>query len=268
MNFKILIILNGTVGEGVCMTASERKLVAEVWVKASNKTGQTIMVQIGGTCLKHVKELAKHAETIGASAILCLAELFHRPQNVDQLVSYLQEVGKSAPNTPLLYYHYPSITGINLDMHEFLQEGAKKIPTLAGIKFTHTNLEEGAHCLNVQNGDFGVFLGNDQIMAAAFLLGFDSLIATTLNIMPEKIIKIQKCVKEGNNSEALRTQQELVKIILTITKYGGWVPTMKVAMHLMTGFDFGEPRKPQTALTEQQINDLRKDLEALNLIKK
>lgn len=49
---------------------------------------------------------------------------------------------------------------------------------------------------------------------------------------------------------------------------GAWVPSMKVAMHLMTGFDFGEPRKPQTALTEQQVEDLKKDLAALNLLKK
>lgn len=39
-------------------------------------------------------------------------------------------------------------------------------------------------------------------------------------MLPEKIIKIQKDVKEGQNSEALKTQQELVKVILAITKYG------------------------------------------------
>ena len=49
--------VNGTTGEGICMDLNERKAVAEAWVKAAKKTNQTIMIQVGGCCLKEVKEL-------------------------------------------------------------------------------------------------------------------------------------------------------------------------------------------------------------------
>lgn len=87
--------------------------VAEAWAKAAQQTGQTVMVQVGGTSLKEVRALAGHAEGIGASAILCLADLFHRPRTCDQLIDYLNLVSRAAPKTPLLYYHLPDFTGIN-----------------------------------------------------------------------------------------------------------------------------------------------------------
>lgn len=50
-------VVNGTTGEGTCMDLNERKAVAEAWATAAKKTNQTIMIQVGGGCLKEVKEL-------------------------------------------------------------------------------------------------------------------------------------------------------------------------------------------------------------------
>lgn len=39
------------------MTVNERKAVAEAWITARKETNQTVMVQVGGACLKDVQEL-------------------------------------------------------------------------------------------------------------------------------------------------------------------------------------------------------------------
>jgi dihydrodipicolinate synthase/N-acetylneuraminate lyase len=49
-----LIIVNGTTGEGISMTVDERKAVLEEWIKISQVTGQVVMSQVGGGCLKDV----------------------------------------------------------------------------------------------------------------------------------------------------------------------------------------------------------------------
>lgn len=262
------ILVNGTTGEGICMDLNERKAVAEAWVKAAKKTNQTIMIQVGGCCLKEVKELARHAESLGVSSLLCLPELYLKPNTVDELVSYLYSVSTAAPNTPLCYYHIPSFTKVDLNMEEFLKVGGAKIPTLAGVKLTYNNLEEGSRCLEVENGEYALFLGNDQLLAAAYFIGFDSSIATTLNMFADLVINIQKKADSGENAEALALQKKLTKAVLAITKYGSWVPAMKVAMNLVAGFDFGEPREPQVALTEEQLQSMKKDLDDLGLLKK
>lgn len=53
-------------------------------------------------------------------------------------------------------------------MAEFLKAAITSVPTLAGIKFTHNNLEEGSRCLRINDGKFSVFLGNDYVMYYLF----------------------------------------------------------------------------------------------------
>ncbi|XP_054278367.1 N-acetylneuraminate lyase-like [Macrosteles quadrilineatus] len=261
------VLVNGTVGEGVCMSVAERKIVLEAWLEAAKKTSLHVMVQIGGPSLRDVQELAKHAEDNGVSSILCLCDLFHRPSNVHELTHYLTLVSLAAPKTPLLYYHIPSFTGVNLDMEDFLKAGSLKIPTLAGIKFTHNNLEEGSRCLRLNNGRFTVLLGNDQLIAAGFFEGFNSLIATTLNMFATLISEIHQTVNETTHVNLARSKQfRLTTIINTIIRYGKWVPAMKEAMYIITGLDFGEAREPQGRMTPEQIIQLRSDLSSLDLV--
>ncbi|KAJ9592021.1 hypothetical protein L9F63_001460 [Diploptera punctata] len=152
------ILVNGTSGEGPSLTLAERKATTKAWVDAVKQTKQHLMVQVGGTCLKDVEELATHAENIGSDSLLCLPELFNKPATVEDLVRYLKIVGKAAPNTPLLYYHNPSYTGVRINMPQFLEAAASNIPTFAGIKFTDTNIDEGTQCLLVQK-ETCIFLG-------------------------------------------------------------------------------------------------------------
>lgn len=59
-----------------------------------------------------------------------------------------------------------------------------------------------------------------QLLAAAYLIGFDSSIATTLNMFADLVINIQKKANNGENAEALALQKKLTKAVLAITKYG------------------------------------------------
>lgn len=54
---KSLFAVNGTNGEGMTMSVTERKLVAEAWIKAVEETKQHLMVQVGGAPLPDVIEL-------------------------------------------------------------------------------------------------------------------------------------------------------------------------------------------------------------------
>jgi hypothetical protein len=48
-------------------------------------------------------------------------------------------------------------------MPQFLATAARDIPTFAGIKYTHNNLEEATQCLGVKNGTLCFFLGCDHV---------------------------------------------------------------------------------------------------------
>lgn len=55
-------------------------------------------------------------------------------------------------------------------MAQFLESvNEEEIPTFVGIKFTSSNLDEGAQAFRVNNNKFAVFLGNDQVFLIVLL---------------------------------------------------------------------------------------------------
>ncbi|KAI4466807.1 dihydrodipicolinate synthase [Holotrichia oblita] len=259
------VLVNGTTGEGMSQTVQERKILAEKWMEVKKVTNQHMMIQVGGAPLPDVLELAKHAESIGADSILCLPELYFKPTNIEQLTYYLKIVGQAAPNTPLLYYHIPMFTNVNIHMGQFLREVDGKIPTFVGIKCTSEELVEGLEAVNAYNRKFAVFLGADTLMLEAYKRGFDSSIATTFNIFPQLGVKIHEYVFSGRADEAKPLQEKLTKAVAGISKYGSWVQTMKEAMVLFTPFDVGPPRDPIIRLSSAQINNMAENVKILKI---
>lgn len=106
------VLVNGTTGEGVCQRIDERKRSFEHWIESSRKYDLKCMVQIGGTAVTYVRDLAEHAEKKCADAVLCLPELFFRPTCEEDLVHYLKDIAEHCPTRPLFYYHFPAFTGV------------------------------------------------------------------------------------------------------------------------------------------------------------
>lgn len=257
------VLVNGTSGEGPSMSTSERKLVAEAWASAVRTTKQHLMIQVGGASLPDVLELAKHAESIKADSILCLPELYFKPSTSEQLKDYLRLVSSAAPNTPLLYYHIPIFTNVNVHMGEFLESLNEEIPTFVGIKFTSPNLQEGARALRANNGRFVVFLGNNELMDAACAIGMNSFIITSLSMFPELTVEAFTAGNAGNLLKARETQQRLTNVLTSIGKYGTFIETMKAAMSLLTNINPGPPRVPQQPLSAEAMASMTKDLQNL-----
>lgn len=70
------------------------------------------MIQVGGTSVAEVHELAAHAERLGVDAVLTLPDLFFKPRTEEDLVHYIKEVALCCPTRPILYYHLPAFTGV------------------------------------------------------------------------------------------------------------------------------------------------------------
>nr|CAI5869694.1 unnamed protein product [Callosobruchus analis] len=257
------VLVHGTSGEGMSMTVSERKAVLEEWVKAVKTTKQHLMLQVGGCPLPDVLELARHAEKVGVDSLLCLPELYFKPATSKELIHYLKIVGEAAPKTPLLYYHIPVWTGVNINMGKFLNEIAGQVPTFQGIKYTSNDLDGGLAALKANKGNYAVFLGADTLMASAFAMGFDSVIATTLNIVPQYAVKIRDAIKSNKVEEARKLQLRLNEICAVITKNGNWVPTMKAAMTSLTEFNVGPARPPQMNLSVEHIEEMNRSLKTI-----
>lgn len=104
-------------------------------------------------------------------------------------------------------------------MPTFLDAAEQSIPNFVGLKFTSNDLDEGAACLKQGRS---VFLGADKILSSAIVLGFDSVIMTTLSICPELAIKIFDHMKSYKLKDAQIVQAQLNRRVNDILKKGNW----------------------------------------------
>lgn len=100
------------------MTTEERKKTLEQWLDSCRKYDLTSMVQIGGTSITDVRNLAEHAEENKVDAILCLPELFFKPNCEEDLVHYLKNIAEHCPTRPLFYYHFPAFSRVNCKLQK------------------------------------------------------------------------------------------------------------------------------------------------------
>lgn len=254
--------VNGTVGEGMSMTVSERKLMAEAWMKC-RKDVTTVIVQCGAGCLKDTCELAKHAESLGVEGIALLPNLFDKPTTTDDLIDYMEEVSKVCSNTPLFYYHIPMKTCVDLSMSEFLTKGVKKIPTLSGLKFTDMDVKgEGKKCLQVANGTLTIFNGFDEVLQEAVSVGFNSAVGGTFSGCPSFPSQLFSLMKNAKETEAKKLQEEHISHTDVLSKQtgGSSVAGLKTATSLLTGIDMGPTRLPVKPYTSTMTQKMKVDL--------
>lgn len=257
------VLVNGTNGEGPLLSVQERKETAEAWVAAAKHTNQHVMVQVGGAPLPDVLELTRHAEKIGVSSILCLPELYFKPKTPQELIDYLKIVSEAAPNIPLLYYHNPKMSGVNLNMEVFLKLAVNQLPTLHGIKFSSNELSEGYDALKAVKDKYVVFFGGgaNTLIQPTLTLGCYAVISTSLNVMPGRLVKIAKAIKENRIDDATAMQEEVSAICKAATKYGSFLTSMKTAMSFVTPINVGLSRAPLKNLTEDQQREMKSEFQ-------
>ncbi|CAK1550421.1 unnamed protein product [Leptosia nina] len=204
------------------------------------------MAQVGGAALPDVIKMAQYAEKRKVDAIMTLPELYFRPRTADHLVSYLEVINNAAPSLPLLYYHFPMMTGVNVNVPELFALAKARVPKFMGIK---ADLGVAAQVADQLNGGRVVYIAN-HMLAPSALMGHDSSIATVNNMFPSLARDIIKLTKLGDVEKAKKLQQKLNSLVDGIASNGDFVPCMKAAMQIVTGIKVGPPRLPQEALND------------------
>lgn len=259
------VFILGTTGESMSVTTSERKHVAEEWMRFATPDFKVI-VHVGSSGLKTSQELAAHAQSIGADAVGCIAPNFFKPATVDDLVDYTAAVAAACPDLPFYYYHIPSMSGVYLSMPEYLEKAGPVIPNLAGIKFTHHDLMEFNQCLMEGNGRFDLLHGFDEILICGLALGVQAAVGSTYNYFLPVYQKLWDAFQAGDLDTARSMQRLSVELVVILKKYRGGIACGKAIMDLM-GIPCGPCRLPIRSLDAVEKERLRAELTAMNFFK-
>lgn len=251
--------VEGTTGEFSSLTVPERLALSERWLAATRGAKLRVVVHVGANALSDAQTLAAHAEKHGASAIATVAPSYMKPKTTAQLAEWCAQIANSAPNTPLYFYDIPHMTGVSLSMPEFLASHAKSIPTLAGLKFTNSDLMAFQQLKNLEAGRFDVVWGFDEYLLAAVVLGAEGAVGSTYNFAAPLYHRILAAVQAKDLAAARAEQFRSVQVIALMQKYG-FFAAAKEAMR-MRGVDLGPVRLPNANLTAEQAAAFRREME-------
>lgn len=254
--------IGGTTGESHSLTLDERRRLAQRWFEVARGTALEIIVHVGSNCLADARELARHAESLGARGVSALAPSYFKPRSVDLLVDCCVEISGAAPETPFYFYDIPSMTGLNLPMADFLARAAERIPTLCGLKFSNPDLLTYQLCLHACDGRFDVPYGSDEWILAALALGGTSAVGSTYNFAAPIYHRLWAAFERGDLTAARLEQFRSARLVQLLSGYG-FMAAAKSLMKML-GVDVGPARLPHANLGPSQVAELRSKLEEMS----
>ncbi len=250
----------GSTGEGMSLTGSERRLVAEAFVHAAAHR-VPVIVQVGHNSVTEAAELAAHAQEIGVDVASATAPSYFKIDSVELLTECMAEIAAAAPELPFYYYHIPALTGAALDMVQFLSQAGDRIANLVGLKYTCPTVHEYQVCRAADDARFDILWGSDEMLLSALVVGAQGAIGSTFNIAAPLYQRIIDAFTAGDLNEASRLQLQSVTMIRTIYRLP-FHPAMKEVLKML-GTNCGRCRLPQPRLSDEQIAELRQNLERI-----
>lgn len=253
--------IGGTTGESSSLTLEERRALSVRWFDVTRGSPLKAIVHVGSNCLADSRVLAAQAQELGAVAVSAVAPSYFKPGNIATLVDSMAEIASAASELPFYYYEIPTMTGITLSPSEFLAQAADRIPNLAGIKFTSSNLIEYQLCRASHDGAFDIPFGFDEMLLGALALGATGAVGSSFNFAAPIYNRLIAAFQRGG-LDAAREQQ--VCSVRTIQKLAarGYMGAAKAVMKML-GVDVGPARLPCASLDAEQTKALRTELEQM-----
>lgn len=253
--------IGGSTGECHSLSLDERRALAQRWGEVARGTALRVVVHVGSNCLADARSLAAQAQQLGAAAISALAPSYFKPRSLDALIACCADIASAAPETPFYFYDIPALTGVQFSMPDFLAQAPTRIPTLAGLKFTNTDLAAYQFCLRADGGAWDVPWGVDEFFLGALALGAKGAVGSGFNFAAPIYQRMIAAFGRGDLAGAREEQFRGARLVQLLAGYG-YLGAAKATM-AMLGVDVGPARLPNLSLTPAQTESLRADLKQL-----
>jgi 4-hydroxy-tetrahydrodipicolinate synthase len=222
----------GSTGEATHLSSDERRRFAGEVVRIVG--GRVpVVVGVGTSGTRETVELARHAEAVGADAVLVVSPSYWKVGE-EALFRHFATVAGSV-DVPVLVYNLPMLTGVDLSP-ALVARVADGCPNVVGIKDTVTVY---AHTVGVlqevkaQRPDFTVLSGWEDLILPSLLAGADGSICAFANVAPELFVELVRSAKEGDLATAAELHRRVLKLVTLGTHSDPAIGAVKLAMNAL-----------------------------------
>jgi 4-hydroxy-tetrahydrodipicolinate synthase len=252
----------GTTGESATLSFNEHKECIEVAVAACKGTGVKVIAGAGSNATHEACELAKHAQDVGADAILSITPYYNKPTQ-EGLYQHFKAIANSV-EIPFMLYNVPGRTAVDLETATTIRL-FDDIKNIYAVKEATGSLERAIALLS-QRKDFVVISGDDAIDFPMLVNGAKGIISVTSNILPNLKSKLVNEVFAGNIENARKINEDLYALNSVLFCESNPIP-IKAAMYIAGVLDTLEYRLPLTMPSAQTMKKLEETLIKYEVIK-
>lgn len=244
------VVLSGTTGESATLSDNEK---IELFRRCKEYAGESckIIAGTGSNATKHVVEISKEAEHVGADALLVVSPYYNKA-TPEGLYAHFLSIAH-AVNIPVIVYNVPSRTGVDIPVSVYKR--LSSVPNIIGVKEASTDITKISRIRMECGSDFSVWSGNDDQIVPTMSLGGQGVISVLSNICPEETNAMCTAALVGDFETAAELQCKLMPLIDLLFCEVNPIP-VKQAMKII-GYDCGNCRLPLTGLTSQNLKRMQ-----------
>jgi 4-hydroxy-tetrahydrodipicolinate synthase len=266
------LVCNGHTGEIMALRPRERAGVTKIFAEEVKKSGKALKV-ISGVCAGGSLEAiddAQAAKEAGADGILLMPPhhwlRFGRSSRT--AVGFFEDVAEAGVD--IIVHQYPAWTKAGYSLDEMLE--MIRIPQVVCIKMGTRDMSRWLwdyEQLKAVRGELSIITCHDEYLLPTLLEAGDGALIGFAGFAPELMVKLVHACLDGDLSAAKQAQETVAPLARLIYNFGepgcGAHQRMKVAKWLMGEFSSPVFRRPLRPLSQEQIDGIRKGLQAIGL---
>ncbi len=224
-----------------------------------------VFVGISDTCLEYVLDFAHICKDADVDALVAHLPAYF-PITEQQVLDYFQNLADALP-LPLIIYNIPATTKISVPVS--VVEKLSEHPNIIGLKDSERSLDRMQVLCDkfAKRNDFLLYSGWTTQSLHALNIGFDGIVPSTGNIIPQMFKEMLSAFKNGDQNRA----EELQQIINPIAEYhqkdkvlSDVISLLKVMMK-KTGLCDINVLPPLQKYPEHLVSQVHRDMEKFGL---
>ncbi|OQP85637.1 4-hydroxy-tetrahydrodipicolinate synthase [Rhizobium rhizosphaerae] len=198
----------GTTGESPTLSHAEHKRVVEVCIETA-KRRVPVIAGAGSNNTVEAIELAQHAQTAGADAILVVTPYYNKPTQKG-LYAHFSAIAE-AVSLPIVIYNIPGRSVVDMSV-ETMAALAKAHSNIVGVKDATGKIERVSEQRMACGADFIQLSGEDATALGFNAHGGVGCISVTANVAPRLCAQFQEATLAGDFKAALAFQDKLMPL--------------------------------------------------------
>jgi dihydrodipicolinate synthase/N-acetylneuraminate lyase len=217
-----------------------------------------VLAGISDTALAESVSLGRQAAEAGAAGLVLAPPYYFRLSQPD-ILRYVESAAAELP-VPVFLYNIPGLVKLWLEPETVAR--AAEHPNIAGFKDSSGDLIYFQRVLRAVAGapGFSVFMGPEELLADALLLGAHGGVAGGANLRPELYVSLYAAAREGRIDEVLKLRTRVMDLSEHVYRVGepstSYFRGIKCALEL-DGVCSGLPAPPLERFSEVEAQAIR-----------